>query len=97
MAVNIGPRIGIDGEKEYRDQINRIIQETKTLKSEYQKVTSAMEQGKTTLKQNAEQHRILNEQIKTQQRRVEELASMVEKSSENSEKPTIKRSGGSRP
>ena len=82
MAVNIGPRIGIDGEAEYRKSIQKIIQETKTLKSEYQKVSSAMEQGKTTLKGNAEQHRILNEQIKTQQERVEKLATMVQKSAE---------------
>ena len=81
MAVNIGPRIGIDGEAEYRKQIQRIIQETKTLKSEYEKVASAMEKGKTTLRGNAEQHRILSEQIKVQEQRVKELSDMVEKSS----------------
>ena len=81
MAVNIGPRIGIDGEAEYRKQIQRIIQETKTLKSEYEKVSSAMEKGKTTLRGNAEQHRILSEQIKVQEQRVKELSDMVEKSS----------------
>lgn len=81
MAVNIGPRIGIDGEAEYRKQIQRIIQETKTLKSEYEKVSSAMEKGKTNLRGNAEQHRILSEQIKVQEQRVKELSDMVEKSS----------------
>ena len=63
MSVNIGPRIGIDGESEYRAQIRNIIQQTKTLKSEYDKVTSAMDKNNSTLKNNAEQHRILNEQI----------------------------------
>lgn len=82
MAVNIGPRISIDGESEYRKQIQKIIQETKTLKSEYEKVSSAMEKGKTTLKGNAEQHRILTEQIEAQKERVKELGEMVEKSSE---------------
>lgn len=82
MAVNIGPRIGIDGEAEYRKQIQRIIQETKTLKSEYDKVSSAMEKGTTTLKGNAEQHRILSEQIKVQEQRVKELADMTQKSAE---------------
>lgn len=82
MAVNIGPRIGIDGEAEYRKQIQRIIQETKTLKSEYEKVSSAMEKGKTTLRGNAEQRRILSEQIKVQEQRVKELSDMVEKSSD---------------
>lgn len=81
MSVNIGPRIGIEGESEYRKQINQIIQETKTLKSEYEKLSSSMEKGKTTLKGNAEQHRVLNEQIERQKERVSELAYMVEQSS----------------
>lgn len=80
MAINIGPRIGIDGEKEYREQISNIIQQTKTLEAEYKKVSSTMEQGTTTLKGNAEQHRILSERIKTQQERVKELSSMLEQS-----------------
>ena len=33
MAVNIGPKIGVDGEAEYRRQINQIIQQSKTLES----------------------------------------------------------------
>ena len=31
MAVNIGPKIGVDGEAEYRRQINQIIQQSRTL------------------------------------------------------------------
>lgn len=80
MAVNIGPRIGIDGETEYREKINKIIQQTKTLKSEYEKLSSSMDKGKTTLKQNAEQHEILTKQIDKQKERVKELASMVDES-----------------
>ena len=30
MAVNIGPKIGIDGEKEYRKQINDLITKINT-------------------------------------------------------------------
>ena len=82
MAVNIGPRIGIDGEAEYRNQINNIIQQTKTLKSEYEKVSSAADQQNTSLKKNAEQHKILSEQIKTQTERVRQLKEMVKASSE---------------
>lgn len=82
MSVNIGPRIGIDGESEYRAQIRNIIQQTKTLKSEYDKVTSAMDKNNSTLKNNAEQHRILNEQIKAQGTRVKELAEMVKQSAD---------------
>lgn len=82
MSVNIGPRIGIDGEAEYRKQINDIIQQTKTLKSEYEKVSSAADQQNTSLKKNAEQHKILSEQIKTQTERVRQLKEMVKASSE---------------
>lgn len=82
MAVNIGPRIGIDGEAEYRKQMNDIIQQTKTLKSEYEKVSSAADQQNTSLKKNAEQHKILSEQIRTQTERVSQLKEMVKASSE---------------
>lgn len=82
MAINIGPRIGIGGEAEYRKQINNIIQQTKTLKSEYDKVTAAGDKNSTSLKKNAEQHKILSQQIEAQEQRVKELASMVEQSAE---------------
>lgn len=82
MAINIGPRIGIDGEAEYRKQINNIIQQTRTLKSEYDKVTAAGDKNSTSLKKNAEQHKILSQQIEVQEQRVKELASMVEQSSQ---------------
>jgi len=82
MAINIGPRIGIDGEAEYRKEINNIIQQTRTLKSEYDKVTAAGDKNTTSLKKNAEQHKILSQQIEAQEQRVKELASMVEQSAE---------------
>ena len=78
MAVNIGPRIGIDGEAEYRRQLQSIIQQTRTLKTEYDKVSSSMEKGKTTLKGNAEQQRILTEQIKKQEEVVKQNAKMLD-------------------
>lgn len=77
MAVNIGPRIGIDGEAEYRKQINNIIQQTKTLKSEYDKVTSATDKDTTSLKKNAEQRKILSQQIQTQEERVKACSAML--------------------
>ena len=46
MAVNIGPRIGIDGEAEYRKQIQNIIQSTKTLKSEMQALETQTSKSK---------------------------------------------------
>lgn len=80
MAVNIGPRIGIEGESEYRKQINDIITQSKTLSSEMKALTSSFEGNAKTIKQNTEQHRILSEQIKVQEQRVEELSAMLDKS-----------------
>lgn len=77
MAINIGPRIGIDGEAEYRKQINNIIQQTKTLKSEYDKVTSATDKDSNSLKKNAEQRKILNQQIQVQEERVKACSAML--------------------
>ena len=53
MATQIGPKIGIEGEKEYRQQLKQIINETKNLDaamektaSEWTKNTSAMTKNK---------------------------------------------------
>jgi len=40
MAVDIGPKIGIDGEKEFRDQLKNVNQSLKTLGSEMKLVTA---------------------------------------------------------
>lgn len=77
MAINIGPRIGIDGEAEYRKQIQNIIQQTKTLKSEYDKVTSATDKDSNSLKKNAEQRKILSQQIQAQEERVKACSAML--------------------
>lgn len=43
MGYNIGPKIGIDGEKEFRDQIKRINDTYKALEAETKAVTAAFE------------------------------------------------------
>lgn len=80
MAVNIGPKIGIEGEAEYRKQINSIIQSSKTLSAQMKALTSSFDANNKSLKQNAQQHKLLQEQISNQKRRVSELNSMLEKS-----------------
>lgn len=80
MAVNIGPRIGIDGEAEYRKQINNIIQQTKTLKAEMTSLTSAYDKDNKSLTQNANEKKLLTQQIEAQKNKVAELTAMMEKS-----------------
>lgn len=82
MAVNIGPRIGIDGEKEYRAQINQIIQQAKTLDSEMRAVTSAFDDSTSAQDKNAATSKVLAKQIDVQRQRVRALSDMLQKSAD---------------
>ena len=55
MAVNIGPKIGIDGEAEYRKQINDIITSTKTLSAEMKALKSAFDAEGKSIENNEKQ------------------------------------------
>lgn len=79
MAVNIGPRIGIDGESEYRKQLNNIIQTQKTLQSEMKAVAAEFDDNANSQEKLEKQSEILTKQIDTQRKRVE----MLEKGLEN--------------
>ena len=82
MAINIGPKIGIDGEAQFRKEINNIIQQAKTLQSEMKAVTSAFDKDTDSQEKLEAQTRILNEQIKVQDQRVELLQKGVEAASD---------------
>lgn len=73
MAVNIGPKIGLDGEKEYRSALGNIIQQQKLLNAEMQKVSSAYDTNATSIKKNKEQHELLGKAVENQQKRVDML------------------------
>ena len=82
MAKDIGPRIGIDGEKEYRAAINQIIQQAKTLDSEMRLVASGFDKTTTAEEKTAATQKILSEQIKTQEERVRLLKEQYAKAAE---------------
>lgn len=73
MAVNIGPKIGIDGEAEFRKELNNIVQQSKTLESEMKKVTSAFDANDNSQEKLSAQSEILTKQLELQQKRVEML------------------------
>lgn len=73
MAVNIGPKIGIDGEAQFRKELNNIIQQSKTLSSEMKAVTSAFDKNDNSQEKLAAQSAILTKQIETQEQRIEQL------------------------
>ena len=73
MAVNIGPKIGIDGEAQFRKELNNIIQQSKTLESEMKAVTSSFDKNADSQEKLEAQTKILNQQIEVQDKRVELL------------------------
>lgn len=82
MAVNIGPKIGIEGEAEYRKQINSIIQQSKTLSSEMKALTTSFNKNGKSLADNAKQHQLLSKQIANQETKLKQLSSMLQQSKE---------------
>lgn len=82
MAYNLGPRIGIDGEKEYRQQLGNIIQQTKTLGSQMQELTSSFDKNATAEQKAAATSKLLNEQIEVQRSLVSRLADMTDKAAD---------------
>lgn len=80
MAVNIGPKIGIEGESEYRKQINNIITQAKTLSSEMKVVESSFSAEATAQEKAAAKAQVLNKQVENQKRLVDENTKMLERS-----------------
>ncbi len=79
MAVSIGPKIGVDGEAEYRRQINQIIQQSKTLESQMKLVASQFTATTTAEEKNAKTASVLTKQIEVQRDRVKLLAEQTGK------------------
>ncbi len=80
MAVNIGPKIGIDGEAEYRRQIRQIIQESQTLASEMKAVAAGFDKSTSAQERAQKTGAILSKQVDTQRERVKLLTDMWQQS-----------------
>ena len=82
MAVNIGPKIGIDGEAQFRKELNNIIQQSKTLSSEMKAVTSAFDENDNSQEKLTAQSEVLKKQLELQQKQVELLEKGVKAATE---------------
>lgn len=82
MAVEIGPKIGIDGEAEFRKQINLLTAQIKTLGSEMQAVTSEFGSNQKSAEALTAKNQVLNKSIDAQSQKLEELKRGLEKSKE---------------
>ena len=80
MAVNIGPKIGIDGEKEYRKQINDLITQQKTFGAEMRELESDFKSNASAMDKNRKKGELLEKSIKNQEKTVEELEKGLEAS-----------------
>lgn len=78
--VNIGPRIHVDGEEEYRKKIMDIIQQSRTLDSELKAISSSFDKNATAQEKSAATMETLTKRIKVQQERVALLEEMTKKS-----------------
>lgn len=82
MAVDIGPKIGIEGEAQYRQEINNIITQAKTLSSEMRTVESSFDKNTSAEEKAAKKGEVLSKQIDVQKERVKLLSEMYERSKE---------------
>lgn len=73
MATNIGPKIGIDGEKEFRDALKSMGQQLKTLGTEMTAVTTAFDANESSQKRLATQSDVLTRQLSLQEQQVTEI------------------------
>lgn len=80
MAANIGPVIKVDGEKEYRQQMSQIVQQTKTLAAEMKNLTSGFDQNTSALKRSQDSVANLNAQVENQKKAISQMTDMLKKS-----------------
>lgn len=80
MATQIGPKIGIEGEKEYRQQIQQIIQQTKTLDAAMEKTASEWTKNTSQMTKNKAVAQNLVQQIDLQKQKLQQMNTMLDAS-----------------
>lgn len=78
----IGPRLGIDGEAEFRKAIMNVNETIKTLGTEMKAVTSAYDANDKSAQALTDKSQVLVKQIEAQRDKLAKLQEMLEKSSE---------------
>src|SRR5699024_3621539 len=82
MAYDIGPKIGIDGEREFRQSINQITTEMKTLSTEMKVVTSEFADNADSQQALTRKNEVLSKQVETQTKKLSLLSDGLQKCSE---------------
>lgn len=73
MAVDIGPKIGIEGEKEFRDALKSMSTQLKTLDTEMKAVTSAFNANDSSQEKLSAQTDVLTKQLGLQENKISEI------------------------
>lgn len=82
MAYDIGPKIGIEGEAEYRKQINDINMTMRTLGTEMKAVSSEFIGNEKSIEAYTAKNEVLSKEIEEQQKKLALLQQMLQKSAE---------------
>lgn len=80
MAYDIGPKVGIEGEAEFKKAIADINRSLKTMGTEMKAVTSAYDKNDQSSEKLTAQNEVLNKQIDAQKNKLNNLKAMLEKS-----------------
>ena len=83
---DIGPKIGVEGEKEFRNSIQKINDSVKTLGTEMAAVTSAYAKNDKSAENLTKQNEILRKEIAEQSKKLEEQKKFVADHAEELEK-----------
>lgn len=79
MAKDIGPRIGIEGESQYKKEMSNIIQQAKTLDAQMKALAASFDEESDAVDKNAKTTKLLQSQIENQKTAVAKLTEMHEK------------------
>lgn len=82
MAYDIGPRIGIDGESEFRKQLNNINTSLKTLGTELDKVSSDFGANAKSEQALISKNQVLQKSIDAQKKKIEEVSYALQEARE---------------
>ena len=82
MAYDIGPRVGIDGEAEFRKEIQQITENIKTLGSELKVVASAADAEGESIESLSQKNEILNRTVTELEKRLTAQRNMLDKSTQ---------------
>ena len=77
--TDIGPKISVEGEKEYRQQMRNIIQQQKEYSSELQAVTASLGQNSTAQQRASSIASVLRKQIEAQESAISAQNTMLQK------------------